>query len=225
METTKDTMVRSMEVKADRDDILIKYNDQVPVVLCIGDSITEGFEQENYPALLQDLLQEGYHVYNHGVSGTTITKASLTPYTSTTRYMDSLRHDHADYIILMFGTNDTNITTWIDPLTFYADYDQVIDQYRSLYPNAKMALGVVIEAFDTTNDGDGIANYDIQPQYIDDVNQMIHQLALDHDIDTIDLYDQTKDHLGWYDGDGIHPNIVGKRFIAQQVFQWIGSNQ
>ena len=43
-------------------------------VACIGDSITYGhgiknWPKNNYPAILQQLLGDGYHVQNFGVSG------------------------------------------------------------------------------------------------------------------------------------------------------------
>ena len=192
------------------------------VVLCIGDSITEGLPNENYPDLVRELIQdENVKVFNHGVSGTTVTKASLTPYNDTDAYQQSLEHDHVDAIMLLFGTNDTNTTTWVDEETFYQDYSDLITIYQTTYPNAKFAIGSIIDVFDMTNDNDGIAMFDIQPEYVDDVNSVINQLADDYGLTKIDLYGLTNDHLDWYDGDGIHPNIVGKRYISQAVYDWL----
>ena len=198
-----------------------RYYDEGSVLLCIGDSITEGLADENYPALLSQLLNDSMVVYNHGASGTTVTVDSLTPYTQTDAYVDSLSHDHADYIVIMFGTNDTNTTTWDGPDPFHDDYATLIVQYQTRYPMAKIAIGKIISVFDTTNDDDGIASFGIQSEYVDDVNTVIESLADEYGLTIIDFYTLTKDHVDWYDGDGIHPNIVGKRYIAQAVYDWL----
>lgn len=192
-----------------------------PMVLCIGDSITEGLPDENYPALLQELMGDAVVIENLGVSGTTVTKDSLTPYSDTDAYGKSLNYKDVAAIMLLFGTNDTNTTTWVDQQTFYANYSVLIEIYQSLYPDAHMAIGTIIQAFDTTNDNDGIAQFDIQPDYVDDVNMVINELAEDYGLTIIDLYSLTQNHSDWYDGDGIHPNIVGKRYIAQAVYDWL----
>ena len=198
-----------------------RYMDEGMVVLCIGDSITEGLVDENYPSLLSQLLEDSMVVYNHGVSGTTVTVDSVTPYTATDAYADSLLHDHADYIMIMFGTNDTNTTTWDGVDQFHDDYAHLIEQYQHAYPMAKIAIGKIINVFDTTTDHDGIAHYDIQVEYVDDVNDVVESLADEYGLTMIDLHTLTDGHFDWYDGDGIHPNIVGKRYIASAVYDWL----
>ena len=53
---------------------LARCAEPVVVVACAGDSITAGGHGagHDYPALLQDLLGDGYEVHNFGRSGTTV---------------------------------------------------------------------------------------------------------------------------------------------------------
>ena len=73
--------------------------ESVRKVACIGNSITYGArqflndrEKECYPALLGNMLGEGFEVANFGCSGTTLLKNGNSPYWNTKEYTLSLIH-------------------------------------------------------------------------------------------------------------------------------------
>ena len=70
--------------------------ESVRKVACIGNSITYGArqflndrEKECYPALLGNMLGEGFEVANFGCSGTTLLKNGNSPYWNTKEYTNA----------------------------------------------------------------------------------------------------------------------------------------
>ena len=95
-------------------------------VACVGDSITyghsvSGWSKNQYPAVLQELLGDSYHVANFGVSGACVNKKGNKPYISRTVYEESIKYD-ADILVLMLGSNDSKTKNWIDMETFLEQY-------------------------------------------------------------------------------------------------------
>ena len=83
-------------------------------VVCMGDSITEGFGveiSESYPSVLQNLLGEEYRVVNKGVCCTTTLNVENEkgvmgmPYMREARYKEALQEKGDIYVVLL-GTND-----------------------------------------------------------------------------------------------------------------------
>ena len=84
-------------------------------VVCLGDSITEGFGlkwEESYPYLLQCALGDAYKVFNAGVTAHCVTDELLPdgrvmglPYVRTERYAQGIAKK-GDIYVLLLGTND-----------------------------------------------------------------------------------------------------------------------
>ncbi len=83
-------------------------------IVCMGDSITEGFgveERESYPYRLGVMLGEDYEVVNKGVCCSTAMNLKLDgqvmgfPYVRQERYREALAEKGDIYVILL-GTND-----------------------------------------------------------------------------------------------------------------------
>ena len=103
-------------------------------VACIGDSITWGFTllnpwKQSYPALLREMLGEGYEVRNFGYNDASARFDADTPYVDKRVYRESLAWN-PDVVLLMLGTNDTKTRNW-DPAIFRRDYRRIVDAYRA----------------------------------------------------------------------------------------------
>lgn len=108
-------------------------------IVCVGNSITEGYGLTNamyaWPAQLQKLLGTGYEVINKGVSGTTMSKGehgSNSPYWSQGRFTEAKNAD-PQILIIALGTNDANEAQDRWPTlnkTFQQDYRDMIAEFR-----------------------------------------------------------------------------------------------
>lgn len=105
-------------------------------VACVGNSVTYGYtlpdrEVNCYPAQLQQLLGEDYHVKNFGFSGATLLSKGHKPYINTQEYQQALTF-HADIVIIDLGLNDTDPRNWPDYRDdFIADYHKLIASFTT----------------------------------------------------------------------------------------------
>lgn len=198
-------------------------------VACVGDSITYGhgisdWENNNYPAVLQKLLGQKYHVANFGSSGACVNPDGDQPYVSREVYQESLEYD-ADIIVFMLGTNDSKSENWTDIEAFMEDYIALLGTYMEGEDAPKVYHGLCAEAFYTEDaDGEfGIAKYDIQPAIVDEIAETIELYALTSGfaMEVIDIHSLTEAHPEWFETDGIHPNNDGARAIAEAVAEVI----
>ena len=136
-------------------------------VACIGDSITYGhgissWTKNNYPAQLQNLLGDSYHVANFGHSGRTLSNDGDKPYAESKQYELSLEYD-ADIIIFMLGTNDSKPKNWTDANTFMAEYEKMVNSYKENNPDVRIILCTPPVAFYSKGKTEGKTNFNIQP--------------------------------------------------------------
>ena len=83
-------------------------------IVCIGDSITEGYGLGDdpsvyYPSLLQEFLGEEFHVFNEGVSGSCVTMMEEDGHTYGLPYVIQPEYDEAlsiagDIYVILLGT-------------------------------------------------------------------------------------------------------------------------
>ena len=90
---------------------LIKAKEFQIKIACIGDSTTYGYDidnwsRNNFPAVLQKILGNGYCVNNYGCSGRTISSQGDHPYMKEAMYGKSIEFD-PDIAIILLGTNDS----------------------------------------------------------------------------------------------------------------------
>lgn len=203
-----------------------KYNNTAPKegqirVVCVGDSITYGhsvanWEENNYPVVLQRLLGEDYHVANYGSSGACVNPNGDAPYTKRRAYQRSLDYE-ADILIFMLGTNDTKPQNWTDAETFFADYKVLLDSYMQGEKMPKVYIGLCAKAYEWEDDADGIAEYDIQPEIVAKIGEIIREnvSTLDYEVEILDVYTLTQAHPEWFSRDGIHPDQDGAKALAE----------
>lgn len=200
-------------------------------VACIGDSITYGhgikdWSVNNYPAQLQEILGDEYHVANFGSSGACVNPEGDQPYISRDVYKAALEYD-ADIIVFMMGTNDSKPENWNGYEAFKEDYTEILESFLEGETVPRIIIGTCAEAF-FMEDADveaGIAEYDIQPAIVDEIvgkmsEESIADSALEI-LDIVDIHALTEAHPEWFEADGIHPNNDGAKAIAEAVAEAI----
>lgn len=190
-------------------------------VACVGDSITYGhgiggWAKNNYPAQLQNLLGDEYHVENFGHSGSTLSNDGDKPYSETKQYKLSLEYD-ADIIIFMLGTNDSKPKNWTGADTFMAEYEEMINSYKENNPDVRIILCTPAVAFFKNGKTEGTTNFKIQPKVLEEIKRRILTFAVLNGYECIDVYDLTYGHRNFFQKDNVHPNVDGAKAIAEAV--------
>ena len=186
-------------------------------VACVGDSITYGhgitnWPKNNYPTLLQGLLGETYHVNSYGVSGRAVQPDSDQPYTALPHYQESLAYD-ADIVVFMMGTNDSKPENWHGADAFKEDLLALLESYG----DAQILLCTPAASFFVDGQTEGPARHDIQPAVVEEIAQIVRDVAAERGYPLIDIHALTLEHPEWFVKDGIHPSNDGTAAIAQAV--------
>lgn len=193
-------------------------------VACVGDSITYGhgiknWPKNNYPKQLQGLLGDSYHVNSYGVSGRAVHPDSDQPYTVLQHYQDSMAYD-ADVVVFMMGSNDSKPENWFGEEEYKAELLKLLDSYG----DAEIILCTPATAFFLDGQTNGLANYDIQPWVVDQIAQIVRDVAAERGYTLLDIHELTADHPEWFEADGIHPDNDGAAAIAEAVCEAIKGN-
>lgn len=193
--------------------------DQIKVA-CVGDSITYGhgikeWAKSNYPAQLQRILGDDYHVENFGHSGRTLSSKGNKPYVESKQYELSLDYD-PDIVIIMLGTNDSKPKNWKSELDFIKEYENFINSYKKNNPDVRIILCTPAKAFFPNGKSEGETKFDIQPSIVDRIKNEIRAFALLGKYELVDIYSLTEYHEEWFE-DKVHPNNDGARAIAEAI--------
>ncbi|MBO5715652.1 MAG: sialate O-acetylesterase [Clostridia bacterium] len=197
-------------------------------VACVGDSITyghgiKGWAKNNYPAQLQKILGDGYHVANFGHSGKTLSNDGDQPYTESEQYQLSLEYD-ADIVVIMLGTNDSKPENWTGALDFVEKYDKFINSYKGNNPDVEIIICTPAAAFFHKGESDGMTSYDIQPKMVEIIKNELRTFALLNGYKCVDVYSLTENHKEWF-RDNVHPSKDGAKAIAEAVAEKIKNKE
>ena len=195
-------------------------------IACIGDSITYGYGVRHrlrcsYPAVLGDLLGEGYFVRNFGFSGRTASREGDHPYFVERLYRKSLLF-LPDIAVIMLGTNDAKPFNWRGADAFLKDLEAMIVSYRTLpsHPDIILLVPPPVWAYKGPK-----VWYDIDPQILEnELCPAVRRLAAEEGLPLVDLNDKntwTPDLFR----DGVHPNVAGARHLAESVFKAIHTKE
>lgn len=185
-------------------------------VACVGDSTTYGhgttsWPKNTYPAVLQQLLGEGYHVNNYGVSSYAVQQTADRSYRSLEHYQESLAYE-ADYVVFMMGSNDTKPENWLGGDAFRTELESLLDSYG----DAELILCTLPCAYFLEGQTVGVTSHDIQPLVAEETAQVIRDVAEDRECLLVDVYALTSGHPEWFP-DGVHPTNEAAAVIAQAV--------
>nr|MCR5154170.1 hypothetical protein [Lachnospiraceae bacterium] len=207
-------------------------------VVCMGDSITEGFGikspyRDSYPAKLGTFLGDGYFVSNKGVTSTCVTNKEQNgrtfglPYARQPKYKEAL-FARGDIYIIMLGTNDAQDgkhdtlemkDRYNDLINLESEfegyYQQIIDDVKKAAPNASIFVVTPIPV-------NNCIWRKHQESYLLKIIPHIKNIARKNSLELIDLHEEVKKlprevFLGMYQEDGLHPNETGAELIAQLI--------
>ena len=199
-------------------------------VACIGNSITAGHGIQmapvnGYPALLQQMLGQGYWVKNFGVSGRTLLNHGDQPYMKETAWLDAQAFN-PDIVIIKLGTNDSKPQNWQYASEFRQDLQEMITKLcpalaqmaskkgkkaKATQPvKPQIFLCTPIPAFKSSwNINDSIITNEIIP--------IQQEVAKQYGLQVIDLHTLFANDGDKMQSDGIHPNEKSVRRIAEIV--------
>jgi lysophospholipase L1-like esterase len=177
-------------------------------VACVGDSITEG---STYPYRLKGMLGPDYRVGNFGVSGSTVSLNSKTPYMNQSKFREALEF-RPDIVVIMLGTNDANAENSSEG-SFEAAYSQLVNSFQQL--EGKQLIWIVKSPPIFTD------NPDYNDTYLaSTILLSIDKLADEMNLPTVDMYSAFGNHSDYF-MDGVHPDSKGAALIASKVYDAI----
>ena len=190
-------------------------------VACIGDSITYGhgisnWPKNNYPAVLQHLLGDGYHVQNFGVSGRAVQDNADQPYRAMPQYQDSLAYD-ADIIVFMMGSNDSKPENWFGEDAFRTALLDLLDDYTTAGKEPVIYICTTPACFFMENSVGDLTSFDLRPDCASIISGIVKEAAVELGYPVIDIHALTSDNPQWFEKDGVHPNNDGASAIARTV--------
>lgn len=197
-------------------------------IACVGDSVTyghgvSGWVANNYPKQLDTLLGDGYCVNNYGHSGATVQGTGDQPYISYSEYDESLEFD-ADIIIFMMGSNDSKPENWKNENAFCQQYLQRLEEYKENNPDVRIILCTPPTAFHPDGVTEGLTNYDIDPEIVEVIADIVRSVAAEEGYELIDINDLTEGRRDLFLADNVHPNNSGAAFIAETVYNYLIAN-
>lgn len=186
-------------------------------IACAGDSTTyghgiSGWPKNNYPAVLQNLLGDEYHVNNYGVSSFAVQESADRSYRTLPHYQESLAYD-ADFVAFMMGSNDSKPENWKGADVFRTDLLTLLDSYG----DAEIILCTLPSAFFLEGQTEGVTEHDIQPLIVDEIAQITREIAAERGYTLVDIHALTAQHPEWFAKDGVHPSNEGAAAIAQEI--------
>ena len=190
-------------------------------VACVGDSTTYGhgtssWPKHTYPAVLQGLLGDDYHVNNYGVSSFAVQESADRSYRTLPHYEESLAYD-ADIVVFMMGSNDSKPENWKGADAFRKDLLSLLDSYG----DTRILLCTLPSAFFLEGQTEGVTNHDIQPLVVEEIAEVTRQVAQERGYSLVDIHALTAEHPEWFSKDGVHPSDEGAAAMAQAVYEGI----
>lgn len=207
-------------------------------VACIGDSITFGYliptrSADNYPARLGGLLGDKFEVRNFGNPGKTC--GDYPSQKNRRRWLgDNVEHKNgtewqADVYICNLGINDTG--AWWDEKLFVSGYEKLIEDWvggrknvsllmwTKLAPDFRGPIGksafpgnVFTPEFSFPLQDNGSAKN--RPT----AEKLLAKIAKKYGAYGIDAYSPLAPHPDFYLPDGLHPNALGAKRLAEITF-------
>lgn len=173
----------------------------------LGDSITRGSEQANYPSELKALIPDKDSVTNYGVAGTCLVKDCFAPIWNTSAF-SALLKDKPDIILVMLGTNDVHFKNYGVRQNFEMDYREMIDLFQEMDSEPRIVLCYPPPFYENSPVGDSLVRTELIP--------IIDKIAADYHLEVVDTHFKVDDYPAHYP-DKLHPDREGAHTLATIV--------
>lgn len=193
---------------------------QPPIkVVCVGNSITEGFSNSTqakaWPGQLNLLLGSRYSILNCGASGTRMSKTVGPSYWNDNRFTTAM-NANPQILIISLGTNDADQGLWPSiKSTFKRDYIAMIDTFRTKGRNPIIYTCLPPPVFANANQTANIRN---------EVIPIIREISALKGTYIID-YHSSLLTSGSLFPDGVHPNDEGSVVMANIAYGVVKNTQ
>ena len=193
----------------------------------LGDSITAGARvealTESYPAVLGQLLGQGYEVRSFGLGGATLLRSG-TP--NVWSKLEAVAAFEPDGVLIMLGTNDTvdgDRGNWSRIGRFQSDASDLVQHLLELPSSPFVFLaGPTAMVLQTPElKPERLANLTERQPRLEQLRAVLERVV--HDLREprlrfLDLGPVLRDHPGRViAGDGVHPNRLGHQALAEAV--------
>lgn len=195
---------------------------QQPIkIVCVGNSITEGFgntcQEKAWPGQLSKLLGSNYSVLNCGVSGTTMFKNSNAPYWNTDRFVKA-KEANPQILIIALGTNDADPWRWNQLKgEFKPNYLDMVAEFRQ---NGKDPIIYVCLAPPLFGPDKAPQNKMVETELI----PLVKEIAEEIGAYIIDFHQPLLGASKEFP-DNVHPDDAGSALMAQIAYDKIKSSQ
>lgn len=193
---------------------VILYAQETIKVACVGNSITFGAgikdrDTNSYPAVLGQLLGSDYDVRNYGFSARTLLMKGDLPYMKEQMFKDALDFN-PDIVIIKLGTNDSKPQNWKYGSEYKHDMETMVNTFKALPSHPQIYLCFPAKVYATQwGINDSIVVRGIIPDIIE-VAEECGTKVINLHTPTSNMSENFPDH--------IHPNEIGARVIAQEVY-------
>ena len=184
-------------------------------VACVGNSITFGAgignrDKDSYPAVLGQMLGDGYEVRNFGFSARTLLNKGDHPYMKEQMFRDALQY-LPDILVIKLGTNDSKSHNWRYGREFGKDLETLVTAFQKLSSRPTIYLCYPAKAYSL--------RYGIQDSVIvHDIIPVIREFARKKHLQVIDMHTATSGMRQNFPDD-IHPNETGAIVMAETVYK------
>jgi lysophospholipase L1-like esterase len=190
-------------------------------VVCVGDSITEGWglanaRAEAYPARLQELLGSSFKILNCGVSGSCMVRTDRASYWNSKRFAAAKKFD-PQIVIIKLGTNDGDPPRWnAHKGEFYDDYVAMINEFRQDGHNPVIFVCYPVPCF-------GSVKAPQDRTIKNEVIPLIKKVAETEGLTIIDFNTALQPYSKLFP-DNIHPNAEGAQKMAEVALKYVASS-
>ena len=193
-------------------------------IACMGDSITNGALIpfcffRSYPAVLEKILEKGFHAENFGLNGRTLQLSADRPFEREKEYRLAVSFA-PDIAVIMLGTNDTKPQNWKGAEAFLAEYRRYLSDFRESSGCKDIILCTPVWGVNAKNRFQYFTN-DTDAAHLPEIAECVRQIARENGLRTVDLYALTEGRRDLISYDGCHPNARGAGLIAAELARLI----
>ena len=189
-------------------------------VACIGDSLTSGIGQGNYPDIMKPLIGTA-HISNHGVGGSSISGSVHNPMVKRYREIP----EDTDVIVVCGGVNDSFEVTESSfgevgaEKTFCGDLNRLLTGLQTDYPDAKIIFYVPPPSYEFVELKEKNPALLTQERFRAEILSQCNSLGIDvidaYSLNFMNPFDEQVRQLLYRDN--THPNAAGNHLMASLI--------
>ena len=190
-------------------------------VACVGNSVTFGAgianrETMSYPAQLQKMMGEDYHVENFGHSGATLLRKGHNPYWELKEFEEA-KAFNPDIVVIHLGLNDTDPRNWPRYRDdFTKDYADLINSFKTIGAEVWICkMTPIFHPHPRFKSGTRDWFWQIQKE--------IDRIAETNKVGLIDLHTPLYSRPDLFP-DALHPTSEGATILAERVYTAISKD-